>query len=310
MSSRTAPERHQLPAVQKMWVQFAKRGRLRFTSHRDFQRAFERALRRAGVPVAFSHGFTPHPKVSFIGAAPTGSASEAEFLEISLTDRRDPEQVKQALDSALPPGLDIVAVADAEVASRPPNAGGLAASVPVAQTAAQVSLADRLQASSWEIVFPGANPDQVRQALDTFLAADSVEVERWTKKGVRILDARAAVLRAEAIEGVAADALGPHSGGAVPARDEDVPDAGRSGQASQASADTEPGTVPGTDAGPVHAPALRCVVEHQAPTVRPEEVLAGLKSVAGFVPPETPRVTRTAQGVWDAERQTLVPPPL
>jgi radical SAM-linked protein len=72
------PHAEQAPAVQKLRVRFAKRDRLRFTSHRDFQRAFERALRRARVPVAFSHGFTPHPKVSYAGAAPTGAASEAE----------------------------------------------------------------------------------------------------------------------------------------------------------------------------------------------------------------------------------------
>jgi len=84
--------------VQKLRVRFAKRGRLRFTSHRDFQRAFERAVRRAGLPVAFSHGFSPHPKISYAGAAPTGAASEAEYLEISLTSEQDPEQVRAALD--------------------------------------------------------------------------------------------------------------------------------------------------------------------------------------------------------------------
>ncbi|HEY5231169.1 MAG TPA: TIGR03936 family radical SAM-associated protein, partial [Galbitalea sp.] len=66
------------PAVQRLRIHFAKRGRLRFTSHRDFQRVFERAIRRAEVPVAFSAGFSPHPKISYVGAASTGAASEAE----------------------------------------------------------------------------------------------------------------------------------------------------------------------------------------------------------------------------------------
>jgi radical SAM-linked protein len=65
-------------------LRYAKRGRLRFASHRDFQRAFERALRRAGVPMAYSAGFSPHPKISYANAAPTGTASEAEYLEIGL----------------------------------------------------------------------------------------------------------------------------------------------------------------------------------------------------------------------------------
>ena len=74
------------PAVQRLRLRYAKRGRLRFASHRDFQRSFERALRRAAVPMAYSAGFTPHPKVSYANAAPTGTASEAEYLEIGLAE--------------------------------------------------------------------------------------------------------------------------------------------------------------------------------------------------------------------------------
>ena len=82
-------------AVQKLRVRYAKRGRLRFSSTRDFQRALERALRRAGVPMAFSAGFHPHPKISYANAAPTGTASEAEYFEISVTERVDPESVRR-----------------------------------------------------------------------------------------------------------------------------------------------------------------------------------------------------------------------
>ena len=58
------------PTVQRIRLRFAKRGRLRFLSHRDVARSFERAVRRAGVPVAHSHGFSPHPRLSWVGAAP------------------------------------------------------------------------------------------------------------------------------------------------------------------------------------------------------------------------------------------------
>src|SRR5919112_1539801 len=102
------------PVVQRIRLRYAKRGRLRFTSHRDFARAFERALRRAAVPMAYSAGFTPHPKISYLGAAPTGVASEAEYLEIGLADECDPDAVRRDLDAALPPGLDILAVVSAE----------------------------------------------------------------------------------------------------------------------------------------------------------------------------------------------------
>ncbi|MCX7371180.1 MAG: TIGR03936 family radical SAM-associated protein, partial [Alphaproteobacteria bacterium] len=92
--------------VQKLRLRYTKRGRLRFTSHRDIARAFERALRRAQVPMAYSAGFSPHPKISWVGAAPTGVASEAEYVEISLAVRVDLEQLRVALDASLPDGID------------------------------------------------------------------------------------------------------------------------------------------------------------------------------------------------------------
>ena len=88
------------PTVQRLRIRYAKRGRLRFASHRDLARTLERALRRASVPMAFSAGFSPHPKISYLGAAPTGAASEAEYLEIGVTVRCDPEALRLALDAA------------------------------------------------------------------------------------------------------------------------------------------------------------------------------------------------------------------
>ena len=85
------------PPVQRLRVRYAKRGRLRFTSHRDFSRAFERAVFRARVPMAYSSGFNPHPRISYAGAAPTGSASEAEYLELALAEVVDPATVHAAL---------------------------------------------------------------------------------------------------------------------------------------------------------------------------------------------------------------------
>ena len=124
----------QLPIVQKLRIRYAKRGRLRFTSHRDFARAFERAVRRAGVPIAFSSGYSPHPKISYANASPTGAATEAEYLEIGLTRECDPDAVRADLDASLPPGLDVLEVVVA---------------------AGQGSLADRLQASEWSIELAG-----------------------------------------------------------------------------------------------------------------------------------------------------------
>ena len=166
------------PTVQRLRIRYAKRGRLRFASHRDLARALERALRRAGVPMAFSAGFTPHPKISYIGAAPTGAASEAEYLEIGLTERRDPEEIRAALDAALPPDI---AVLDCVPAL---EGGG--------------SLADRIEASAWRVELPGVAAADLAAAVRAFLARDQVTVAKRTKNGLKDVDARAAVCSASA----------------------------------------------------------------------------------------------------------------
>lgn len=161
----------QSPVVQRLRLKYAKRGRLRFTSHRDFSRAFERALRRAEIPIAYSSGFSPHPRVSYANAAPTGVASEAEYLEIGLNEPVDPEVARARLDEALPLGLDLVEV--------------VAAKTPDFQT--------RLEASRWRLELFGVSPTEVAGAAAALLAADEVIVERLTKDGVRRFDARAAI---------------------------------------------------------------------------------------------------------------------
>jgi radical SAM-linked protein len=182
------------PTAQKLRIRYAKRGRLRFTSHRDIQRAFERALRRARVPMAYSAGFTPHPKVSWAGAAPTGVASEAEYVEIGVTRPLDPAELAAALDESLPADLDILEV----VAAATPN------------------LMERLEASVWEIRLPGVLPEEAEGAVTAFLAASEVPVERMTKNGVRSFDARAAVVAIEAAaDPAAADRGGVSAGESV-----------------------------------------------------------------------------------------------
>lgn len=157
--------------MQWLRLRYARRGRARFTSHRDFGRAFERALRRADVPMAYSSGFSPHPRISYANASPTGAASEAEYVEIGLAARCDPEQVRAALDDALPPGLDVVA----------------------AQVAPGDTLADLLTCSRWRIDVVGVDVEVARRAVQNFQAREVVEVSRMTKSGLRTFDARSAV---------------------------------------------------------------------------------------------------------------------
>jgi radical SAM-linked protein len=207
-------------------IRYAKRDRLRFISHRDVARAFERAIRRAGVPIALSAGFTPHPKVSWLGAAPTGVASEAEYVEIGLATVCDPAAVAQALDASLPPGLDIVECVEA--------AGG--------------SLSDRISASAWEITIEGVDRGSVEHALAAFLDADEVFVERRTKDGRRPVDARSAVVSASLNDGSPGCAI------------------------------------------------IHLVARQTTPAVRPDDVLAALRAVAGLELSSPPKAVRLAQG--------------
>jgi radical SAM-linked protein len=222
------------PVVQRVRVRYAKRGRLRFSSHHDFTRALERALRRAGVPMAYSAGFTPHPKISYVGtAAPTGVASDAEYLELGLASVVDVDRLRAALDASLPDGLDVLDCVEVR-----PGTG---------------ALADRIDGSAWRIELPGVALADLQTALTAFLAADRVEVERLTKTGRRQLDARAAVVSASA-------SASPEQDGCA---------------------------------------ILELVVRQVTPAVRPDDVLAALRAVAGLAPAVPPRATRLAQGRLD-----------
>jgi radical SAM-linked protein len=228
--------------VQRVRLRYAKRGRLRFSSHRDFARAFERALRRAAVPMAFSSGFTKHPRISYLGAAPTGVASEAEYVEIGLDVRVDVGALRVAIDAALPDGLDII---EAVEASTP-------------------AFADRMQASLWRLELPGVGVLAVQAAVATFLATDECLVQRLTKDGRRELDARAAVLRATVL------------------------DEGPDGVSDDVT--------PGREA---ERAILELAIRQVIPTVRPDDVLEALRSVAGLALDVPPQVVRLAQGPLD-----------
>src|SRR4051812_6306805 len=99
--------------------------------------------------MAYSAGFTPHPRISYANAAPTGAASEAEYLEIAVTARCDAQRLRAVLDEALPPGLDVVDVVEARTSG----------------------FAERLEASVWWVELPGVAPDAARAALAASLAA-------------------------------------------------------------------------------------------------------------------------------------------
>lgn len=177
------PGRDFVAAAEAWRLRYAKRGRMRFASHRDFQRAFERALRRARVPIAYSAGFRPHPRISYAGAAPTAAASEAEYLEIAVAEAVDGAWLRQAVNEALPDGFEIVD----------------------AVRATTKEFASRLEASRWQIEISGWQRDDLLAPVASFLREPEIFVERVTKSGRREVDVRGRVTELVALSTPVAD---------------------------------------------------------------------------------------------------------
>ena len=123
--------------------------------------------------MAYSSGFSPHPRISYANAAPTSAASEAEYVELGLKEVCAPAKVVAALNEVLPHGFVVLDAADAVAAS----------------------LGDLLQASDWVLRVAGAAPGVLASAVDALLDLDAFTVERMTKNGMRTFDVRSAVLR-------------------------------------------------------------------------------------------------------------------
>lgn len=174
-------------------IRFAKLGRIRFTSQRDVARLWERALRRAGLPLAYSEGFSPRPQLSFGLALPTGCESLAEYLDVFLDDSRvaEPDMsvstLPDRLNPLVPDGIDVQAASEVDR-----RAG---------------SLQQVVTSCAWEMWVEGVPRDQLVGSVGRLLAAASVTIER-ERKGRRATDD----LRPSVRDVVVADEL------AVPAR--------------------------------------------------------------------------------------------
>ncbi len=155
----------------RLRVRFAKVGKIRFTSHRDVNRIWERALRRAGVPVAYSQGFTPRPRIAFGLALPTGYESDAEYLDIDLDDTEGASvtlaALPQTLTGATPTGMTVLAVARID--------------------RAEPSLQQSVTSCTWGIDVGGIDAATVSAAATRALAADEIVVTR-ERKGRMVTD--------------------------------------------------------------------------------------------------------------------------
>ena len=220
--------------------------------------------------MAFSSGFHPHPKISYANAAPTGTASEAEYVEIGLVQRMDPQTVREVLDEALPDGLDVLEVVEAGPGR----------------------LAEPLEVSAWQVEFgpeaAATRPAEglltaLRRACDEYLALDVAEVTRTVKGGPRTFDTRAAVVRLAVL---------------------DIPD----GAESWAEPSSDPQLWAGASGGSSASCAiLHMVVRNTTPAVRPDDILTALHRYAALDFVASLRVTRLAQGRLNADATVADP---
>jgi radical SAM-linked protein len=160
-------------------LRFAKLGKVRFTSHRDVARMWERALRRLELPVAYTEGFSPRPKLSFGLALSTGHESMAEFLDVELREEPDLDALPGQLSAQLPVGIDVTAAAP------------LAPGTP--------SLQEDVSSCTWRIEALGLDPAGADALVEAALAADELIITR-TRKGKEVTDdLRPAVLTVRTI---------------------------------------------------------------------------------------------------------------
>jgi len=154
-------------------VRWRKTGHLRFLGHLDVARTIERAVRRAGLPVVYSRGFSPTAQMSFSSALPVGVAGENEICAVELERRLPDDEVRRRLEAQLPDDLGIV---DVQVVTRPGRKPYPAPTV--AEYRVQL----------WPE--PGVTPELLRGAAGRLLAAQQLPVVRESKSRTRELDIR------------------------------------------------------------------------------------------------------------------------
>lgn len=151
-----------------MMAKFTKGEGVRFSSHLDTQRLFQRAMRRAKVPCRFSQGFSPHPVMSFASALPVGAISEGEYVDIALEEEMGTEAFIDAMNAALPAAVRITFARQIE-----DSFPSLTSLVYAARYRAELSEAK-----------------DAAGAVERFLQRDSVFMQKQGKGGLRELDIR------------------------------------------------------------------------------------------------------------------------
>ncbi len=170
----------------KIRVRFLKAGKIRFVSHRDVARLVERALRKVRLPVAYSEGFSPRPKISFGLALSVSHESDAEYFDVSLTRAVDVDALAPQLTEALPDGLTVTAVRALESGS--------------------ASLQETITSCTWRVEVLGQSVESVQKAVTEVLAHSELLRQRVRKGKTSEVDVRPAITEI-VVEGPTADGV-------------------------------------------------------------------------------------------------------
>lgn len=155
-------------------IRFGKQPRLRFISHLDLQRFFQRAVNRTGLPIAYSQGFNPHPIMSFGSALALGWTSEYEVIDIKLSAPMGRKRTEDAVRAALPSDLPVLEVRLIDDKHPAPMA--------------------LVKMSDYRVTLEGEGAGAVLAQLDAFMALSEVMAVKKTKSGEKEINARPLVI--------------------------------------------------------------------------------------------------------------------
>ena len=173
----------------RLAVVFTKEAPVRFVSHLDVQRLFQRAFRRAKLPLAYSQGFNPHPLVAFATALSVGFTSCGEYLDVTLTKDIAPEEFIERVGPELPEGVRIVEAFDISYSRK---------SLTSAMRSAKYSARAEFDKAPGE--------DAIRNAVSELLSSEIVVMKR-TKGGIKPVDIRPMLISFELVKAEADTAV-------------------------------------------------------------------------------------------------------
>lgn len=153
-------------------VKFVRNDEVKYISHLDMMKAFERALRRSGLPISYSQGFNPHPQMVFGLPLSVGVTSEAEYADFELEEKIEPKEFIERLNSQLPLGLKIIDAREKKMK------GNIMADISRASYSVMV-LSEK-----------DTSVKEINEAIQQFLNKQEIIVKKETKSKVRDTDIR------------------------------------------------------------------------------------------------------------------------